>query len=131
MERGRMRNDKQKLDKIVGANIRNLRVWRKMSRDELAELIDLTVSHLGLIERGERGATSVVLNKLVKAFGITIDDLFREGSKSVSAREAGSSEDMYRKKVESLLTTLSEPELVFISEVIKSVSKIRKSPAEA
>jgi len=102
-----------------------------MSRDELAELIDLTVSHLGLIERGERGATSVVLNKLVKAFGITIDDLFREGSKSVSAREAGSSEDMYRKKVESLLTTLSEPELVFISEVIKSVSKIRKSPAEA
>ena len=122
-----MRSDKMRLDKTVGANIRRERDLRKLTRDELAELIDLTVSHLGLIERGERGATPVVLNKLCSVLGVTADYLFTERSRATSAREGNeNTEGVYLKKVEVLIPQLTEPELEHISHMIKGLLKLRK-----
>ena len=128
LERGRMRRDKVKLDKIVGSNIRRERDVRKLTRDELAELIDLTVSHLGLIERGERGATPVVLNKICGVLGVTADYLFTERSRAVSAREQDENDgDVYRRKVDVLVAQLNESELEYLSHVIKGIIKLRKN----
>jgi len=64
---------KRDLNAIVGYNIRLEREVRNLTREELAEITDLTTSHLGLIERGHRGATVVTLTKMSKVFQKPID----------------------------------------------------------
>ena len=131
MNRERTKSDKRKLDKIVGNNIRIEREARKMTREELAEVIDITVSHLGLIERGERGATPVTLGRLVSAFGVTTDSMFASSSKAVSAREEGKSNNPYFKKVSTLITRLSESELEILCHTIKGLMSARAGDKSA
>jgi len=117
------RLEKDRLDEIIGKNIRLERESRRLSRDELAEMMELTSSHMGLIERGERGATAVTLSKLSRAFDIPIDHLFestRPGGMSVK-EERDSGPQANRKKVQSLMTCLDETELEFIIHSIKGL----------
>ncbi|MCL2362889.1 MAG: helix-turn-helix domain-containing protein [Defluviitaleaceae bacterium] len=117
------RLEKDRLDEIIGKNIRLERESRRLSRDELAEMMDLTSSHMGLIERGERGATAVTLSKLSKAFDIPIDHLFtspKPGGLSVR-EEDDALPQANRKKVQSLMTCLNETELEFVVHTIKGV----------
>lgn len=131
LERGRMKNDKAKLDRIVGTNIHNQRKARRISRDELAEMLDLTVSHLGLIERGERGATPVVLNKLSRTFDMPVDSFFtvksekglEAGEKKLHDQEPGA----YRLKVESLIRNLTETELEALAHNITAILLLRNA----
>ena len=117
------RLEKDRLDDIIGKNIRLERESRKISRDELAEMMELTSSHMGLIERGERGATAVTLSKLSKAFDIPIDHLFanpRKGGLSVR-EDQDAAPQATQKKIHSLLTCLKEGELDFIVHTIKGI----------
>ena len=130
MDRRRTRKDKTRLDKTIGRNIRHERELRRITREELAEIIDLTTSHLGLIERGERGATPVTLEKLVRAFNISIDNLFIEKSKITPIREKRElSSDLYHKKVSTLISHLSEKELELLSHTIKGIVATRNNSA--
>ena len=121
--------EKDYLDEIIGRNIRLERELRRLSRDELAEMMDLTTSHMGLIERGERGATAVTLSKLSKTFGIPIDHLFASPRKSgLSVREKEDDAAQANcKKIQSLLTCLGEEELEFIIHTIKGVIAMNSS----
>jgi len=123
MDREKTKADKRVLDKIVGNNIRLERESRKMSREELAGVIDITVSHLGLIERGERGATPVTLGRLINAFGVTTDSLFADKLSGKKAKET--EEASYRRKVATLITDLSETELEILSHTIKGLIAAR------
>jgi len=117
------RLEKDRLDEIIGKNIRLERDARKLSRDELAEIMELTTSHMGLIERGERGATAVTLSKLSKTFDIPIDHFFTNPKRGgLSVREGNDSGlQASRKKIHSLITRLSETELDFVVHAIKGV----------
>jgi len=119
------REEKDRLDEIIGKNIRLERELRRLSRDELAEMMDLTSSHMGLIERGERGATAVTLSKLSRAFDAPIDHFFVSPKRGgLSVREEGekdSSAQSNRKKIHSLITCLDEHELDFVVHSIKGV----------
>lgn len=125
MDRKRNRQEKVTLDKIIGGNIRTERELRGITRDELAEFIDLTVSHLGLIERGERGATPVTILRLVRAFDISIDSLFVERGKGLIAKETKSASSAGIKKVSTLMTYLNDTELEFVAHTIKGMGKMR------
>jgi len=128
MKKGRMREAKLSIDKIVGRNIRNKRTYRQLSREEMAELIDLTVSHLGLIERGERGATLVVLSKIAKLFDVPMGDFLIENNKEENkSNTEESSIDAARKKYEIMSTQLTEAELVFATHVIQEIVVLRNS----
>ncbi|MCL2571296.1 MAG: helix-turn-helix domain-containing protein [Defluviitaleaceae bacterium] len=117
------RLEKDRLDEIIGKNIRLERELRRLSRDELAEMMDLTSSHMGLIERGERGATAVTLSKLSRAFDIPIDHLFASPkANGMSVREADeAAPQASKKKIQSLMTCLDESELEFIVHSIKGL----------
>ena len=115
---------KRRLDKIIGKNISRERKARKFTRDEFAKVMGLTVSHLGLIERGERGATATTLSKVSKAFDISIDYLFASpdgGGLSGLESDAGRAQS-YRKKIQSLIKNLGEAELEFIIHAIRGVA---------
>ena len=127
MDRGKTRESKVRLDKVIGRNIRNERVSRKLTRDELAEVVDITTSHLGLIERGERGATPVTLEKLVKAFDISVDSLFSESGRAAFARERRErkSQTTYYKRICTLMSHLSDAELLLLTHTIKGIVAMR------
>ena len=117
------RVEKERLDEVIGKNIRLEREMRKLTRDELAEMMELTTSHMGLIERGERGATAVTLSKISKAFDIPVDYLFanpKEGGLTVREDDS-TGPGSTRKKVHSLLTCLNETELGLVAHTIKGI----------
>ena len=127
MDREKMKTSKNYLDRIVGENIRQERHQRDLSREELAEILDLTASHMGLIERGERGATNVTLMKLSYALDKPIDDFFQENKKMFSMQEdleEINRLDARRKKIASLITYLSEKELEFVSNMIIGIIRL-------
>lgn len=122
---------KNRTDEIIGKNIRLEREARNITRGEMAKILGITPSHVGLIERGERGTTSVSLSILSNAFGMTIDELFD------SKREEGSTvredNDMtvqaYRRKISTMVSNLDEAELEFTINVIKGVQSMNAARA--
>lgn len=57
----------------VGKRIRQLRECKKISREELAEILELSDSYIGLIERGARGITLENLVKIANLFEVSLD----------------------------------------------------------
>ena len=123
---------KDQLKVIIGENIRNERILRKISIDELAEMLDLTSGFVGLIERGQRGTTTIALYKLAGIFGLSIDSFFRQ--KRSMPIEMGeeyiSKKQIKRKKIESLISDFTENELDFVISVVKSVRVLNSTDGE-
>ncbi|MBD5102049.1 MAG: helix-turn-helix transcriptional regulator [Subdoligranulum sp.] len=59
----------------LGKKIRALRRARGWTQEQLAEYAELHVSYIVLLEKGANRATIETLEKLSKAFGISISDL--------------------------------------------------------
>ena len=59
----------------LGKRIRSLRQSRNWTQEQLAEYADLHVSYIVLLEKGANRATIETLDKLSKAFGLSIADL--------------------------------------------------------
>jgi len=59
-----------KLRRIVARNIRQLRLARGLSQEELADLAHLNRNYIGMIEREENAPTVDVLESLAEALGV-------------------------------------------------------------
>jgi len=119
---------KDHLDVIIGGNIRTERQARNLTRDELARLLEITPSHLGLIERGDRGTTTVTLMMLSKAFGMQIDELFH--GKKPDNMQDGTKEQANRDKIQSLSSCLENHELEFTLRMIKALIAMNHAVVE-
>ncbi len=62
--------------KAFGANARRLRLKRKLTQEQLAELSGLHPNYIGGIERGERNLSLVNIVRLTRALQCRIGDLF-------------------------------------------------------
>lgn len=71
----------------VGRRIRELRKIKNMSQEALAEKADLHPSLIGKMERGEINPTIVSLDKIARAFDISVAELlsFPENKKIIDA----------------------------------------------
>jgi len=118
-----LREEKINLDGIIGSNIRKERQNREFTRDELAEMLDLTLSHMGLIERGERGATAVTLSKLSRVLGLPVDTFFTPPSIPALKEERVDTTSMLRSKINSLLLNLDDEKLDFVVHMIQGMGK--------
>lgn len=120
---------KELLRNIIGENIRTERMARNISIDELAEMLELTSGFVGLIERGQRGTTPNTLFKLSEVFGMTIDSFFYKNKNDSSALSFGEeyidNKQAKRKKIESLIRSLSEKELEFVIATLKNLRAMR------
>jgi transcriptional regulator with XRE-family HTH domain len=65
------------ISKIVGDRIRILRSEKGLSQEDLAGKAGIDSSHLGRLERGERNPSLISLDKILKALGVTFEDLFK------------------------------------------------------
>lgn len=64
------------IKKILGNNIRILRLSKGWTQGYLADVLDLTPSFLTLVESGQRGMSLEVVEKVSEIFGIPIASLF-------------------------------------------------------
>ena len=66
------------LVKRFGGTVRRLRSEQGYSQEGFALKVGLHRTYIGNIERGEKAVTIVTANKLAKALGLTLADLFAE-----------------------------------------------------
>lgn len=64
--------------RLLAQNVRVLRLMRGWSQEALAEAAGLDRSYVGDIERAERNVSLDCLERLARAFGLTLTDLVRE-----------------------------------------------------
>ena len=111
---------KNEVRTLVGKNIRKERVARNITTDELASLLGHTPSSVGLIERGERGASAYILYNLSKIFGISTDEFFS----TAESKEDGK-RNVYG-KLSSLISDFTEEESSFMIYVAKGVRDLKR-----
>lgn len=105
----------------MGKRIREERTKRNLTIEQLSELIDLSPSFLGLVERGARGLSIEKLITVAEVFDISIDSLLKSNdSTEVTKYDA----------VKSLLYNLDDTEFNFISNIIKESRKLFKAKDE-
>lgn len=61
-----------------GQRVRELRITKGYSQEKLAEISDLDRTYIPSIEAGRRNASLVVVEKIAKAFNITISELLNQ-----------------------------------------------------
>jgi transcriptional regulator with XRE-family HTH domain len=66
------------IKKVVGVQVRRLRVDAKMSQQELAEKCDIFRTYLSRIENGTANPTITVMAALAVAFKVEIAELFKK-----------------------------------------------------
>ncbi len=115
--------NKGSLKKAIGENIREARIKKDMSIDELSELLELSPGFVGLIERGQRGATAYTLYKLSEIFQTKIDNFFSGSSQPVSLKEENPV-NVKREKVQTILYGLNTAELDFVIDMIKNLKQM-------
>ena len=64
--------------KIVGQNVRRLRVERKLTQEQLAHEAEIDLTYLGGIERGRRNPSVSVLGRLAGCLGVRPADLLSD-----------------------------------------------------
>lgn len=68
-----------RLHQVFGSNLRRLRRARGLTQEQLAHELDLDVSYLGQIERGERNTTLAVVEKAGLVFAVSPASLLDPG----------------------------------------------------
>jgi transcriptional regulator with XRE-family HTH domain len=64
--------------KLVGWNIRRLRVARRLTIEELAAEADVAPAYLGQLERGAVNVGVAILGRIAKVLGVGLAELFVE-----------------------------------------------------
>ncbi len=80
--------EKQAIDSLVGARIRQLRQKHGLSARELASLAGVTPSYLSRLENGKFSPTISALTKVVQAMGESVGQIFGEESSREVVRYA-------------------------------------------
>lgn len=60
----------------IGSRIRELRHQRELSQEQFANRCDLDRTYIASIEQGRRNVSIVNLEKIARAFGISLSELF-------------------------------------------------------
>lgn len=113
--------------KIIGSNIRYERKRRGLTIDDFAKVIGMAPGFLGLIERGQRGTSVKNMVAIAEFFDISLDglitkDLSNGGADMKDMENTRSAKA--RRALRSLVSSLTEDEIVFITSVIKSMNKM-------
>ena len=83
MPANRLRFMAHQLHVRLGSRIRDLRVQRGWSQEDLADVSGLHRTYVGSAERGERNLTVDSLQALAGAFGLTLSGLLKDLDKGL------------------------------------------------
>ena len=72
---------------VFGMVLRELRLERELTQDQLADLADTERSHISAIERAEKGPTLATILSLARALGMSASDLLARVEQQLSSRK--------------------------------------------
>lgn len=75
------------LQKRVGKRIKEIRLEKNISQQDLADLCGYEISNMSRLEAGRSNATLSTLETVSKALGIDVIELFRSSGDSTSTTE--------------------------------------------
>ncbi len=78
---------KKNINLEIGERVRLTRVSRSLSRDELAEMLNISTLFLGYIECGQRGMSLTTLQNMCTILNVSADYLLLGKEKEVSIDE--------------------------------------------
>lgn len=65
------------ISKILGQNIKRIRLRRKMSQGDICRAIGMDRSYMSAIEGGKVNATIAIVEKLARALDVSVDELLK------------------------------------------------------
>jgi len=104
---------KIKAKKLLGARIKELRLGRGLSQDQLAELVDVDTKHMSRIETGLSAPTVDRLEMIADALGVELRSLFEFGHLDEREEQLVGIDEMLKK--------LDENDLKVIYRIVKSL----------
>jgi transcriptional regulator with XRE-family HTH domain len=114
--------------KTLGANIRFEREKRGLTIANIANMLGLTITYLGLVERGCRGTSLPNIMQLSEFFEVSIDDLLlkdlRTGEDVKSREPKDNKVEKNRKALHSYANKLSPEALEAVVGMIKIQTKL-------
>jgi len=122
--------NKLDVNKVVGKNIVAARKVSAITREDLGALIGVSTSHMGLMERGERGVHALNLAKLSKIFNISIDDFFRDidHRRSPTYHKPDGILKSNRKTIYALTSGLNVEETEYVALMIRGLLDMQEKP---
>lgn len=64
------------IKRSLGLRIRQLRMSKGLTQEQLADLSGISRQYIGDVERGERNIAIVNIEKIARALGVTLSELF-------------------------------------------------------
>ncbi len=98
----------------IGVSIKRIRTAKKLSQKEVISVAHLDAAQYSRIESGKTDPTVTTLEKIAKALGVSLSDLFASTDK---LKEINSYDKSVMEKV-TLLETLNEKEKITIYTII-------------
>lgn len=103
-----------------GDRIKELRLERSLSQERLALNAGITPAYLGLLERGKKNATVIVIERLCDVLNISLSEFFSSEESSVSVDDDISRQILYQ------LGGLSDAEKQAFLQLVKQGLYIRQ-----
>lgn len=77
-----MRNQTQKCgaQQLFAANMRRIRLEKKLTQEKVAELADLHPNYISSVERSERNISICNIEKIAFALGVTMSELVADNA---------------------------------------------------
>ena len=99
--------------KQIGQRVKNERIKRNMSREKLAEVLELSSVYIGQIERGERKMSLDTLSSISDYLNISLDYLVNGHSNLPQEIDMG--------QIQSLINRCSRSEMSLITDVLTAI----------
>ena len=100
------------IKKIFGENVRHYRKLKNLTQEKLAEMLDVSPKHLGVIERGEAFVSAELLEKLSSFLEIPVSTLFYSETEN-------SGSESFLKRVDSVIESELKNAAVKIKDEIR------------
>lgn len=111
----------------LGTRIRQARTERKFTQERLAEMVNISLSHMSNIETGRTKVSLTILVDLANALNVTVDYLLESALAGL--------QPVILHEIDHVLADCSGEELAFLLDAVKSLKCSRRrhfpsSPAD-
>ncbi len=103
------------IDSKLGAVIKEARTDKGLSQEQLAEILNVTPTHIKHLESGRRKPSVNVLFQLSEILGFSLDSLLEKCNSSEANPKA--------ERINAIIKNCNEKELDTITDVIKAIIK--------
>lgn len=103
-----------KTKQLIGGRIKELRKLRKLSQEELAEMVSIAPRHLSSIETGRNFPSLVTLEKIAKYLRVEMPDIFDYPYKSYNPEKL-------KKVIKDMIDEADEMKLRLLVKLVRDV----------